>query len=106
MKLMYLILAASQNPYNIPANSIGLPTTTPTLGDGIAHFLEAAMGLIGGLAVIFLIFGGGLMVMSAGNPARFERGRETVLYAVIGIIVAIGAYAIVAFVAGAVNGGH
>lgn len=105
MKLLWLLLAASQNPYNVPANDIGLPTTTSTIGDGIAHFLEAAMGLVGGLAVIFLIFGGFLMVMSAGNPARFERGRETVLYAVIGIIVAIGAYAIVYFVSGAANGG-
>jgi hypothetical protein len=83
-----------------------LPNTTATVGDGIAHILEAAMGLIGGLSVIFLIFGGLLMVLSAGNPARFERGRETVLYAVVGIVVAIGAYSIVFFVAAAVKGGH
>lgn len=99
----WLRLAAA---FNVPANSFGLPHSTQTLSGGIAGILEAAMGLIGGLAIIFLIYGGLLMTLSAGNPARFERGRETVLYAVVGIVVSMAAYAIVYFVAGAVNGGH
>jgi hypothetical protein len=102
--MLWLMLAAT-NKYNIPATDIGLPHTTQTISAGLSAFLEAAVGLVGGLALIFLIFGGFIMVISAGNPSRFERGRETVLYAVVGIVVAMAAYAIVFFVSGAANGG-
>ena len=102
----WFYLAASSNPYNIPGKSIGLPNPGGTVGGGLQSILTAVMGLVGGLSLIFLIAGGLLMVVSAGNPSRFEKGRETVLYAIVGLIVAIGAYAIVFFAAGAANGGH
>jgi hypothetical protein len=38
------------------------------------------------------------MVASAGDPKRFAQGRESVIYAVVGLIIAISAFAIVQFV--------
>jgi hypothetical protein len=102
--LTHLLLAA--NPYNIPGNEIGLPNPTGSVGGGLQSILAIVMGVVGGLSVIFLIAGGLIMVISAGNPARFAKGRETVLYAIVGLVVAIAAYAIVFFIAGATKGGH
>jgi hypothetical protein len=94
------------NPYDITATQIGLPTSTGTIGGGITNAVAILMSVVGALAVIFLIVGGIQMALSAGNSKRVSQARETILYSIVGIIVAIAAYAITVFISGAVNGAH
>jgi hypothetical protein len=54
--------------------------------------------LIGAIAVIMIIIGGLRYVLSGGNAANVTAAKNTILYAIVGIIVAILAYAIVNFV--------
>lgn len=54
--------------------------------------------VIGALSVIMLIIGGLRYVLSGGNGAAVTAAKNTILYAIIGIIVAMLAYAIVHFV--------
>ena len=54
--------------------------------------------LIGVLSVIVIIFGGIRYVTSTGDSTRVKAAKDTVTYAVIGLIVALLAYAIVNFV--------
>jgi len=44
-----------------------------------------------GVAVIMVIIGGFFMVTAAGNPAQFGQGRQLIIYALIGVIVALSA---------------
>ena len=100
------ILAAappSLNSVNIKANSIGVPTSTANIGQGIANIIKLMMSVVGSVALVFLIVGGLQLAFSTGNAKRVSQARETILYAVIGIIVAIAALAIVTFVAKAFN---
>ena len=94
------------NPYNITCAQINCPQSTTTISGGMASIIQILMILVGMLAVVFIIVSGIQMSISAGSPQRFERARETLLYAVVGLGVAIGAYAIVTFIAGSVKGGH
>ena len=55
--------------------------------------------LVGAVAVIMLIWGGLQYVISAGDQKRVESAKNTILYAIIGIVIAILAFAIVSFVA-------
>lgn len=41
------------------------------------------------VAVIFVIIGGFFMITAAGNPEQFSKGRQFVIYALIGIVVAL-----------------
>jgi len=50
------------------------------------------------IAVLMLIIGGILYVTAAGNSDRAKQARQTILYAVIGLIVIVLAYFVVAFV--------
>jgi hypothetical protein len=61
---------------------------------------NALMFLIGAIAVIMLIIGGLRFITANGDAKQVETARNTVLYSVIGLIVAMTAYAIVKFVAG------
>ena len=53
---------------------------------------------LGVLAVIMIIHGGLKFVTSRGDAANVKSAKDTVLYAVIGLFVALMAYAIVNFV--------
>lgn len=54
--------------------------------------------IIGAIAVIMLIIGGIRYTVSQGDSAAVQSAKNTILYAIIGIIVAILAYAVVNFV--------
>ena len=56
--------------------------------------------IIGAIAVIMLIIGGIRYTVSGGDQAAITSAKNTILYAVVGIIVAILAFAIVNFVVG------
>jgi|SRR5665648_5174 len=56
--------------------------------------------IIGAVSVIMLIIGGLRYTISGGESGAVSGAKNTILYAVVGIIVAILAYAIVNFVLG------
>jgi hypothetical protein len=56
--------------------------------------------LIGAIAVIMLIIGGIRYVISGGDQAQVTAAKNTILYAIVGIIVAFLAYAAVSFITG------
>ena len=54
--------------------------------------------IIGAIAVIMIVIGGLRYVLSGGDSSQITAAKNTILYAVIGLIVAIFAWAIVDFV--------
>ena len=54
--------------------------------------------LIGAISVIMLIVGGLRYVVSGGDSTAVTNAKNTILYAIVGIVVAILAYAVVTFV--------
>ena len=54
--------------------------------------------LVGAIAVIMLIIGGIRYVVSGGDQSAVTSAKNTILYAIVGIIVALLAYGIVNFV--------
>lgn len=56
--------------------------------------------IVGAVAVIMLIVGGLRYVLSGGNKESVEGAKNTILYALIGVIVALMAFAAVNFVTG------
>ncbi len=73
--------------------------TSSDCADGIiTKGINTALFVIGALAVIMLIYGGIRYTISAGDSKQVEAAKNTILYAIIGIIVALLAGAIVNFV--------
>lgn len=69
-------------------------------GDGgiFQTITNVLLFIIGAISVIMLIIGGIRYVVSGGDQAAVTSAKNTILYAVIGIVVAILAYALVNFV--------
>lgn len=68
----------------------------------IINILNAIIAVAGLVAVIFIIIGGFNYMTSAGDPGKTKKAKDTILYAVIGLIICVLAFAIVNFVIGGI----
>lgn len=107
----------AQNPP--PANNNPTPTTPATneslpkgealdlggLPDAKADpatlqkILQIVFTTIGAISVLVVAYGGFKYVISQGNPQETAKAKDTILYAMVGLAVAIFANVIVSFVA-------
>jgi len=55
--------------------------------------------LIGAISVLMVMWGGFQYTISRGDSAKVKGAKDTILYAVVGVVVSIVAYAIIKFVA-------
>ena len=61
--------------------------------------------ILGAVSVIMIIIGGLRYVVSGGNSANVTAAKNTILYAIVGIVIAMLSYAIINFVLGSFTGG-
>lgn len=64
----------------------------------VGNITSTLLTVAGAVAVIIIIIGGIAYITSSGDSSRIKLAKDTVLYAVIGLVVVIIAYAIVNFV--------
>ena len=76
----------------------GNASKTTDAGEIIQTIVRVLLFLIGAISVIMIIIGGFRYVISQGDSGAVTSAKNTILYAVIGLIVAIFAWAIVDFV--------
>lgn len=67
-------------------------------GDLAQDVISTLLFVLGIICVIVIIVGGILYATSNGDPKKTKQAKDTVLYAVVGLVVALLAYAIVNFV--------
>jgi hypothetical protein len=87
------------------ARGDGVPTTL--LGDSgiITTVINILLFIAGALAVIMLIFGGLRYTVSGGNASAVTAAKNTILYAIVGLIIAFLAFAAVNWVLGVLTPG-
>lgn len=69
----------------------------------VLNVIEMALVIIVYIAVGFILYGGFLYMTGGGNPSMLQAARKTLLNAVIGLVIAMGAIAITNFVFGIVS---
>jgi hypothetical protein len=79
-------------------------TTKGSLSESAITIVNYALGFLGIIAVILIIYGGILMVTSAGNEEAVGKAKKIITYAAIGIVIIILSYSIVTFVSNVMNG--
>ena len=67
-------------------------------GSFVANLINTLLFIVGGVSVLMIIVGGILYVVSQGDSSAIARAKNTLLSAIIGLIVAFLAYAIVNWV--------
>ena len=82
------------------ANSAGA-SGEKSLGERIQTVVNIMLFILGAIAVIMIVIGGIKYTTSNGDSSAITSAKNTILYSVVGLVVAILAYAIVNFVLGA-----
>ena len=75
-----------------------IKSTDNQVGLLIARVLKTMLFIIGALSVVMIVYAGFNFVTSAGDSGKVIKAKGVILYAVIGLVVSLLAYAIVSFV--------
>jgi uncharacterized membrane protein len=92
MLAMPLITFAQWYIPDTPENLAGVPDTFAGLAQRATNI---ALAIVSALSVIFLVYGAIQYVTSRGDTQAAEKAKSTITYAIIGIVIAILAFAIV-----------
>lgn len=83
---------ASQNLADYsPVGDVDIPTL-------IGIIINAVLGIVGSIALIMFIYGGFLMLISQGDPAKIKKGKDALIWSVLGLVVIFGSYIFVNYI--------
>ena len=86
------------------ARADGMPADLIGPNGVFTQITNTVLYVVGIISVIMLIYGGLRYVISGGDSKKVTDAKNTILYAIIGLIISILAFAIVNFVINAVTG--
>jgi multisubunit Na+/H+ antiporter MnhB subunit len=69
-----------------------------SLGTRIKNIVNILLYILGAIAVIMIVIGGIRYTTSNGDSGNIKSAKDTILYAVVGLVVALLAYSIINFV--------
>lgn len=81
-------------------NSTICRTSGSNVNTFVADLVRILLWVIGVVSVIMIIVGGLRYVLSQGDAGKIKSAKDTILYSVIGLVVALLAFAIVNYVLG------
>ncbi len=87
-----------KNGVNCAKGNSSTPNTLFGAGGIFTIIVNILLFIIGAISVIMLIIGGIRYTISGGDSSAVTSAKNTIMYAIVGIIVAVLAYAIVNFV--------
>jgi hypothetical protein len=79
----------------------GLPNVSASGGNGYSDVqtaLTVVFGVIGAVALIYIVIGALHYVTSQGEPQATAKAKNTIIYAVVGLAIALSAEILVTFV--------
>lgn len=91
-----------------PAPSI--PRLVNPLGAGITpaaligRVIKGALGISGTIALAIFVWGGFVWLTSGGSPEKIDTAKRLIVWAVLGLALIFGAYAVTSFVINAITG--
>ncbi|MCX6746472.1 MAG: Ig-like domain-containing protein [Candidatus Parcubacteria bacterium] len=95
------VLAATIEPgLNEIASPLGLGTMDIRVT--IAQIIRVALGLLGIVAVVIILYGGFLYLTSMGEPEKIKKAKDVLRDGVIGLIIILMAFAIASFIINAI----
>jgi len=68
------------------------------------QLIQFMLGITGSLALLFFVYGGFTMLISAGNTEKVQHGKDIVTAAAIGVLVVLASWMIINFTYTALGG--
>lgn len=87
----------------IPFQKLAQTIDTSTLpkaeatSDSLYNIFSVVIGTLASVALLIIVIAGLRYILSGGDPATMAKAKNAVLYAIIGLVVAMAAFSIVTF---------
>jgi len=100
---MLTVIGAAIDDINKGVNdATGSSPSDDALANTLQPIIVAVIFVMGIVAVVMIILGGIQYTTSQGDSGKVKKAKDTIMYGIIGLVVAILAFAIVNFVLGSV----
>ncbi|MBR3414874.1 hypothetical protein IKG73_02555 [Candidatus Saccharibacteria bacterium] len=83
---------------DVAKEAAGCFTGEAQVGNVAQNIINVIIAVLGIVAVIFVIVGAVQYITSQGDPGKMKKARDTIIYAILGVVLAGLAFAIVNFV--------
>lgn len=93
-----IILQLATKPSLVSSDPNSTTATDVNLRGTVINIINAVIGVLALVCVIVMIIGGVNYMTSNGEAAKVKKGKDTILYGVIGLVICILSFAIVNFV--------
>jgi hypothetical protein len=84
-----------QNWDNCVQNGVATLKCIPVLFN---NFISAGLIFVGFVAVFFIVYAGFSFVTSGGDPKKVQGARQTMTFAIIGLLIVLSAFSILLFI--------
>lgn len=86
------------NPSGSTTVSLDNPISSNSIPALIGRVINAVLGVVGSIALLMVIYGGFTWMLAAGNGEKIKKGRDIIVWAMLGLVVIFTSYALVRFV--------
>lgn len=99
----YVCASTGWNPSGSAALPLA-PVTMKPMASLISSLLNTILAFAAGMGILFLIIGGIRYIRSWGDSDQMEKAKNTILYVVIGLVVILVSYSVIATLDTIING--
>lgn len=82
------------------SNSAPCKASNDSVGAILKNVIDVMLYLAGAIAVVIIVIGGIRYITSDGDPGAASKAKNTIIYALVGLVIAVMSYSIVNFVIG------
>ena len=86
------------NPNASVCADLQKPGSDGTFSNVFTNIVNILLYVVGVIAVVMIVVSGIRMTVSRGKPDSVSKARNSLLYSIVGLVIAVSAYAIVNFV--------
>ena len=87
--ILLAVLVLQAVPVLAASIEFGNPIKANNLGDVLLNIMNYLKKIAGSIALIFIIIGGIMYIVSAGDKERMERAKNTLIYALAGFAIVV-----------------
>lgn len=92
------ITATTPNQNTSGSQSLPNPLGTTSVNEIIARAIELVLSLVGSISLLMFVWGGLTWMTSAGSSDKIKKGRDIIVWSVIGLAIVFTSYILVKFV--------
>lgn len=95
---IFLLLA----PISVQAQGTSIPLPNPLQAESVPELagqvIRGLLGVTGAIALFMLVWGGITWMTSQGSADKLKRGKDTILWSILGLVAIFMSYVIINFV--------